>query len=79
MSEQNSHADRLVKLSEVAKTFGCSTDTVRRMITSGRLAAVVVAGTRYMVRESALRAAIRDVEPRPLADGDVIVVDRRAA
>jgi excisionase family DNA binding protein len=67
--------DRLFKVSEVAKAYNCSPDTVRKLIRSGDLPAVPV-GSSYRVRESDLEAYATPVVPAVMKAEAAAAVDR---
>lgn len=54
-------SDPLLSVTEIAKAFGCSTDTIRRQLRAGRLAAVRCCG-RVKIRRSQALKLLRQYE-----------------
>lgn len=71
---------KLLRASEVAAMLGVSRSTVRTMVHRGLIRAVSIAGSpHFKFRLADVQAAIRDVEPRPPADSELIHVTPRKA
>lgn len=64
----------LLSTRQVAELWGVSVPTVWRCVHAGQLKALRIPGGQLRFRPEDVDAALRPVEPRPLADGDVIVV-----